>query len=184
MFFRRKNLKHPEVKDQYSTLLAELDTIGPSRQHDVAEKLLIFWDAFVEVFGSPDNFRKQPRAAQDAYIAKFASVADRTRLAKNRQRGHLHYSVELMLRYLLVLRDNDHRRSAMALSARVVRLINGAYERRSKSRKPPHLVDVSSSKILDALGRMKSELFVENAIAYPEPRKRPRIVRRYKLLSK
>src|SRR5215211_8121887 len=98
--------------DENRVLMNEFAALDPSRRDEAAEKLAVLWHCFVEVFGSPDRFYAEPRAVQDAYIAKFERVAARTGQVKDAEKGHLHYSVAFMLRFLIAARDDDRRQSA------------------------------------------------------------------------
>ena len=106
-FLRRS--RHDEVPgdiDENRVLLDEFIALDPSRQDDAAEKLAVLWHCFVEVFGSPGKFHGEPRIVQDAYITKFERVATRSRHVTDTEKGHLHYSVALMLQFLVAARDD------------------------------------------------------------------------------
>src|SRR4051812_43882519 len=99
--------------DENRALLDEFARLNPSQQCEVAERLAVLWQCFVEAFRSPGEFHKQPRDIQDTYIAKFERVAARTGAAMHGYNGHLHYSVALMLRFLLIARDGARQQSAL-----------------------------------------------------------------------
>ena len=105
-----KRSRRDEVEDRVDenrVLMNEFAALDPSRQDEAAEKLAVLWHCFIEVFGSPAQFHGEPRAVQDAYIAKFERVAARTGQVKDAEKGHLHYSVAFMLRFLVAARDYD-----------------------------------------------------------------------------
>jgi len=142
-----KRSRRDEVEDRVDEnrrLLDEFAALDPSRQDEAAEKLAVLWHCFVEVFGSPDRFYAEPRAVQDVYIAKFERVAARTGHVKVAEKGHLHYSVALMVRFLVAARDYDRRQSALDLSDQLAGLINRVRDRQ---------LDATRSYIVDALSK-------------------------------
>src|SRR3712207_5935276 len=114
--------------DEDRLLLDEFVALEQSLQEEAADKLAVLWNCFVEVFGSPAKFQGEPRTVQDAYIGKFERVVSRSFHVKHTENGHLHYSVALMLRFLVAARDDDRRQSALDLSGFVADLINGVRE--------------------------------------------------------
>jgi hypothetical protein len=133
--FRRQS-RLPEIHDHVDenrVLLDEFRALEPFRQDEAAERLAGLWHCFIEVFGSPAKFGGEPKTVQDNYIGKFERVAARSCHVKHTEQGHLHYSVALMLRFLVAARDNDRQRSALDLSERIASLINGVRDRQMET---------------------------------------------------
>jgi hypothetical protein len=154
-----------EPVDENRHLLNEFVRLDPLRQDDVAEKLAVLWHCFVEVFGSPAEFHGESRTAQDAYIAKFERVAERSQHVKQEPNGHLHYSVALMLHFLRIARDGARQQSALDLSGRVASLINRARERQLET-VGSHLVDVLSISPLPAKAELDTEVIVDRPLDF------------------
>src|SRR4051794_29218659 len=102
---------------------------------EAADQLAVLWQCFVDEFKNPAAFQREHKANQDAYIAKFERVAAQTEEVKHAEKGHFHYGIALMLRFLLVARDGARQQSALALSGRVASLINGARDRQLAARR-------------------------------------------------
>jgi hypothetical protein len=122
-----------EPVDENRLLLEEFAALDVQRRDEVADRLAVLWHCFVEAFGSPAEFNRQPRAAQDTYIAKFERVATRSQHVRRAENGHLHYSVALMLHFLRIARDGARQQSALDVSGHVATLINRARERQLAS---------------------------------------------------
>jgi hypothetical protein len=118
-----------EPVDENRLLLEEFAALDVQRRDEVADRLAVLWHCFVEAFGSPAEFNRQPRVAQDTYIAKFERVATRSQHVRRAENGHLHYSVALMLHFLRIARDGARQQSALDVSGHVATLINRARER-------------------------------------------------------
>ena len=132
----RKKARHLQVQDHVDenrVLLDEFRALEPFRQDEAAERLAGLWHCFIEVFGSPAKFGGEPRTVQDNYIGKFERVAARSCHVKHTEQGHLHYSVALMLRFLVAARDYDRQRSALDLSEHIASLINGVRDRQMET---------------------------------------------------
>src|SRR5215212_6805846 len=102
-----KSARHDEVQeplDENRVLLDEFAALDAIQQNEAADQLAILWQCFVDEFKNPAAFHREPKAEQDNYIAKFERVAARTEEVKQSQKGHLHYSIALMLQFLLVAR--------------------------------------------------------------------------------
>jgi hypothetical protein len=147
--------------------LDEFIALDPSRQDEAAEKLAVLWHCFVEVFGSPGKFHGEPRTVQDAYITKFERVAARSRHVSHTEKGHLHYSVALMLQFLIAARDNDRRKSALDLSQFVADLINRVRERQLETTRD-HLVDALSKSLEKSSDSPSTDLMVDHALEFHE----------------
>jgi hypothetical protein len=167
-FLRRS--RHDEVKDRVDenrVLLDEFIALDQSRQDEAAEKLAVLWHCFVEVFGSPGKFHGEPRTVQDAYIAKFEQVAARSRHVTHTEKGHLHYSVALMLQFLIAARDNDRRQSALDLSEFVADLINRVRERQLETTRS-HLLDALSKSLENSSESPSTDVIVDHSIEFPQ----------------
>jgi len=165
-----KRLRPDEVPhdvDENRVLLNEFIALDQSRQDDAAEKLAVLWHCFVEVFGSPGTFHGEPRTVQDAYIAKFERVAERSRHVTHTEKGHLHYSVALMLQFIIAARDNDRRQSALDLSEFVADLINRVRERQLETTRS-HLVDALSKSLENSSESPSTDVMVDGSIEFPE----------------
>jgi hypothetical protein len=156
-----------DVIDENRILLDEFIALDQARQDEAAEKLAVLWHCFVEVFGSPGKFHGEPRTVQDAYILKFERVAARSRHVKHTEKGHLHYSVALMLQFLIAARDNDRRQSALDLSEFVADLINRVRERQLETTRS-HLVDALSKSLENSSESLSTEVIVDHSIEFHE----------------
>ena len=135
-----------EPPDDNRLILDEFSTLDQHRQDEVAEKLAVLWQCFIDEFGDPASFHDQPQTTQDAYIAKFERMAARSTPVRHSASGHLHYSVALMLRFLLIARDGARQQSALDLSGTVAALVNRARDRESQARRT-FLVDAISASL-------------------------------------
>jgi hypothetical protein len=163
-----KPAKHHELEemlDENRVLLDEFADLDVTRQNEVAAQLAVLWQCFVDKFSNPVAFQREPRTKQDAYIAKFERVAARTEGAKHTEKGHLHYSVALMLRFLFVARGGARQQSALELSGRVASLINGARDREVVARRS-HLVDALSTSLLDPPPHLNTEVLVDRPMDF------------------
>jgi hypothetical protein len=156
-----------DVIDENRILLDEFSALDQARQDEAAEKLAVLWHCFVEVFGSPGKFHGEPRTVQDAYIVKFERVAARSRHVTHSENGHLHYSVALMLQFLIAARDNDRRQSALDLSQFVADLINRVRERQLETTRD-HLVDALSKSLEKSSESPSTDLMVDHALEFHE----------------
>ena len=162
--------RHDEVQhgvDENRVLLDEFVALDPSRQDEAAEKLATLWQCFVEVFGGPASFRGKPRTVQDAYIAKFERVASRSCHVKHTDKGHLHYSVALMVQFLVAARDNDRRQSALDLSDQVAGLINRARGRQLETTRSL-MVDALTKSLENPSPPVSTEVMVDHSLEFPE----------------
>jgi hypothetical protein len=165
-----KRSRHDEVQhgvDENRVLLDEFVALDPSRQDEAAETLATLWQCFVEVFGGPASFRGKPRTVQDAYIAKFERVAARSCHVKHTEKGHLHYSVALMVRFLVAARDHDRRPSALDLSDQVAGLINRARERQLETTRSLMVVALTKS-LENPSPPLSAEAMVGLSLEFPE----------------
>ena len=163
---RSKPVEEEQSLDENRVLLEEFAALAPSRQGEAAEKLAVLWHCFVEVFGSPAQFQHEPRAVQDAYIAKFEHVASRSAHVRHSETGHLHYSVALMLRFLLAARDDDRRQSALDLSSHVASLINRARDRQLEATRDS-IAEVLSKPVLSPAGIESVGMVADNSLEFP-----------------
>src|SRR5215212_410648 len=169
-----KSARHDEVQeplDENRVLLDEFAALVAIHQNEAADQLAVLWQCFVDEFNNPAAFQREPKAKQDDYIAKFERVAARTEEVKQTQKGHLHYGLALMLRFLLVARDGARQQSALALSGRVAGLINSARDRQVAARRS-HLVDALSTSLLDPPSHLNTEVIVDRSMDFhdePEP---------------
>ena len=152
--------------DENRVLLIEFNALDPSRQHEVAEKLAILWHCFGEVFGNPARFYGEPRTVQDGYIAKFERVAARSVHVRHSETGHLHYSVALMMRFLLAVRDNDRRQSALDLSSHVAGLINRVRDRQLEATRNS-IAEALSKPIPISAGIASTGMVADNSLEFP-----------------
>ena len=83
------------------------------------------------------------------------------------EKGHLHYSVALMLQFLIAARDNDRRQSALDLSQFVADLINRVRERELETTRS-HLVDALSKSLENSSESVSSEVMVDHSIEFSE----------------
>jgi hypothetical protein len=165
-----KRSRRDDIQDSVDAnrvLLDEFVALDQPRQDEAAEKLAVLWHCFVEVFGSPDKFHGEPRTVQDDYIAKFERVAARSEHVKHEEKGHLHYSVALMLQFLVAARDNDRRQSALDLSAFVADRINRARERQLETTRS-QLVDALSRTLENASEPVSTEVMVDHSLEFQE----------------
>jgi len=163
-----KSARHDEVQeplDDNRVLLDEFAALDAIHRNEAADQLAILWQCFVDEFENPAAFQREPKAKQDDYIAKFERVAARTVEVKHTEKGHLHYGVALMLRFLLVARDGARQQSALALSGRVASLINGARDRQLAARRS-HLVDALSTSLLDPPSHLSTEVIVDRSMDF------------------
>lgn len=151
--------------DENRLLLDEFAALEPSQQDEAAEHLAVLWHCFAEAFGSPAEFHRADRTTQDAYIAKFERVAKRTVDVKHEARGHLHYSVAFMLRFLLIARDGADSPSAFALSGRVANLINRARERQIETMKTG-LADALVAPSVKHSAQASTEVIVDRPVEF------------------
>jgi hypothetical protein len=162
-FLRSAHLnKVPAQVDENRNLLDEFAALDTTRQSEAADHLAVLWHCFVEEFRSPSEFQQEPRSKQDGYIAKFERVAARSARVKHTEKGHLHYSVALMLHFLFIARDGAHQQSALDLSGRVANLINGARDRQLATRRS-QLVNALSTSLLDSSEQASTEVIVERS---------------------
>ena len=163
-----KRSRRDEVEDrgdENRRLLDEFAALDPFRQDEAAEKLAVLWHCFVEVFGSPDRFSAEPRIVRDAYIAKFERVAARTGQVKDAEKGHLHYSVALMVRFLVAARDDDRRQSALDLSDQVAGLINRVRDRQLAATRS-YIVDALSKSLESSSPGLSTAMMVDHSIVF------------------
>jgi hypothetical protein len=163
---RRSPAEDEDALDQNRFLLDELGALDTSRRDEAAEKLAGLWHCFVEVFGSPAQFRREPRAVQDAYIAKFERVASRSFPVRHSENGHLHYSVALMLRFLISARDDDRQQSALDLSNHVAGLINRVRDRQLEATRKS-IADALSKPMPTSTGIGSTGMVADNSLAFP-----------------
>ena len=169
-----KSARHDEVQeplDANRVLLDEFAALDAIHQNEAADQLAVLWQCFVDEFENPAAFQREPKAKQDDYISKFERVAARTEKVKRTEKGHLHYGVALMLRFLLVARDGARQQSALALSGRVASLINGARDRQLAARRS-HLVDALSTTLFEEPAQAKTDVIVDRPMNFhdePEP---------------
>jgi hypothetical protein len=155
----------PEHVDANRALLREFAALDPDRQNEAADHVAVLWHCFVDQFGSPAEFHREPRTKQDAYIAKFERVAARTDEVKHQENGHLHYSVALILHFLLIARDGARQQSALDLSGRVASLINSARDRQLAARRS-HLVDALSTSLFDSSADAITDVIVDRPMDF------------------
>ena len=158
-----------EPVDESRVLLDEFAMLDANHKDEVAERLAILWQCFVEEFDSPAEFHHRPEEVQDAYIAKFERVAERSQHVKQRENGHLHYSVALILHFLRIARDGARQQSALDLSGRVASLINRARERKLASTRS-YLVDALSTSLLDPPAHLNTEVIVDRPMEFHDDR--------------
>jgi hypothetical protein len=163
---RSKPVEEEQSLDANRVLLEEFAALDPSRQGEAAEKLAVLWHCFVEVFGSPAQFQHEPRAVQDAYIAKFEHVVSRSAHVRHSETGHLHYSVALMLRFLLAARDDDRRPSALDLSSHVASLINRVRDRQLEATRNS-IAETLSKPMPSAAAMGSTGMLADNSLEFP-----------------
>jgi len=155
------------VVDENRLLLNEFGALDPARRDEVAEKLAVLWHCFVEVFGNPARFHGEPRAVQDAYIAKFEQVTSRSVHVRHSEAGHLHYSVAFMLRFLLAARDDDRRQSALDLSNRVAGLINRVRDRQLEATRKS-IAEALSKPMPSSTAIGSTGMVDDNSLEFPD----------------
>src|SRR5215213_1814948 len=164
---RRPKLIASDVPaDKNRVLLDEFAALAPSRQDEAAEKLAVLWHCFAEVFGSPAQFQREPRAVQDAYIAKFEHVASRSVHVRHSETGHLHYSVALMLRFLLAAQNDDRRQSALDLSSHVAGLINRVRDRQLEATRNS-IAEALSKPMPISAGIASTGMVADHSLEFP-----------------
>ena len=153
--------------DENQVLLNEFNGLDQSRQDEVAEKLAVLWHCFIEVFGNPARFHGEARTAQDAYIAKFERVAARSFPVRHSEKGHLHYSVAFMLRFLLAARDDDRRQSALDLSSHVAGLINRVRDRQLEATRNS-IAETLSRPMKDSSAGLSTGMVADRSLEFPD----------------
>jgi hypothetical protein len=97
--------------------------------------------------------------------SKFEQVAARSSQVKHTEKGHRHYSVALMVRFLIAARDNDRRQSALDLSQFVADLINRVRERELETTRS-HLVDALSKSLENSSESPSTDVMVDHSIEF------------------
>jgi hypothetical protein len=149
-----------QSEDHDRALLDEFTALDPILQSEAADQLAALWQC-----RNPAAFRREPRNKQDAYIAKFERVAARSQEVKHTARGHLHYSVALMMRFLLIARDGARQQSALDLSGRVAGLINNARDRRVMERRG-QFVNALSNSLFDKSPPPITDVIVDRPMSF------------------
>src|SRR3954469_6012829 len=155
----------PHDLDHNRNLLDEFTALDADRQNEAADQLAVLWHCFVDEFRSPTAFEREPRSKQDAYIAKFERVAARSDRVKHTAKGHLHYSVALMLQFLLIARDGASQQSALDLSGRVASLINGSRDRQLAKRRS-QFVETLSNSLFEEPPQSLTEVIVDRPMEF------------------
>ena len=104
-------------------LLAELETLDPARRDSTAVQLAVLWGWFTDAFGGPADFAAASASEQDAYLARLDLAVERSGGLKNTDLARFYFSSALFARYLRALRANDTGADALAISDRVVAMV-------------------------------------------------------------
>jgi hypothetical protein len=99
-------------------LLAELVTLDPARRDSTAVQLAVLWGWFTDAFGGPADFAAASASEQDTYLA-----VERSGGLKNTDLARFYFSSALFAHYLRALRANDTGPDALAISDRVVAMV-------------------------------------------------------------
>ena len=104
-------------------LLAELETLDPARRDSTAVQLAVLWGWFTDAFGGPADFAAASASEQNAYLARLDLAVERSDGLKNTDLARFYFSSALFARYLRALRANDTGPDALAISDRVVAMV-------------------------------------------------------------
>jgi hypothetical protein len=104
-------------------LLAELATLDPARRDSTAVQLAVLWGWFTDAFGGPADFAAASASEQDAYLARLDLAVERSGGLKNTDLARFYFSSALFAHYLRALRANDTGPDALAISDRVVAMV-------------------------------------------------------------
>ena len=118
---RALGLRAPATPAQ--VLLAELETLDPARRDSTAVQLAVLWGWFTDAFGGPADFAAAPASEQNAYLARLDLAVERSGGLKNTDLARFYFSSALFAHYLRALRANDTGPDALAISDRVVAMV-------------------------------------------------------------
>ena len=104
-------------------LLAEFDALSEPRKDAAAGRLALLWQWFRDAFDGPAEFLALPAEEQDQYLHKIRAAAEFGAPHKNTDLGHYYFSSAFLSSYLEALRANDVSPAALAVSHRVVWMV-------------------------------------------------------------
>jgi hypothetical protein len=104
-------------------LLSAFDALPDARKDAAAGQLSLLWLWFRDAFGGPAEFLARPAEEQDAYLDKLRTAADRSAALKDSDLGRYYFSSAMLSHYLDALRTGDVSPPVMALSERVVWMV-------------------------------------------------------------
>lgn len=105
------------------TLLADFDALPDVRKDAAAGQLSLLWLWFRDEFGGPADFLARPAEQQEGYLDKLRTAAERSAALKDTDLGRYFFSSALLGGYLEALRSHDVSPTALAISHRVVWMV-------------------------------------------------------------
>jgi hypothetical protein len=117
-----------DVATDVNDIAARLDRLDAVQLAELGTALAALWDALNEQFDGIDGFLSAAATEQSAYLTRLREVEVRTAAMRDSPKGHYHYAVALMVRYVTGWMTRSSEADA-ALSLRVAKLIDQARTR-------------------------------------------------------